>query len=162
MIKLLPYNDSLADSLAPFVVSFWDTHHSLVDLKQAKNLLNEWMRNEHRLFAIALGDQLVGFLRIHNTSPTLCWIDDIFVDEPHRGKGIATQAIGLLEARMKAEGLTSFCMEVIPDNIPAIRLYHKLGYDRLSMIIMRKDTETFDTQRTETISGLSFRVRRFE
>jgi hypothetical protein len=34
------------------------------------------------------------------------------------------------------------------------------GYDRLSIITVRKDFEEFETLRTENIAGLPFRVRR--
>ncbi len=79
----------------------------------------------------------MGFIRTHNTSPTVCWIDDIYVDVPHRSRGIASEAIRQVEESLRAAGNLSFCMEVIPDNLPAMRLYHRLGYDRLSLITMR-------------------------
>ena len=53
-------------------------------------------------------------------------------------------------------------MEVVPDNLPAMRLYHRLGYDRLSLITMRKDDDSFQTERIETIAGLPMRVRKFD
>ena len=52
-------------------------------------------------------------------------------------------------------------MDVVPDNLPALRLYHRLGYDRLSIVTVRKDFDEFETARTEEIAGLSFRVRKF-
>ena len=53
-------------------------------------------------------------------------------------------------------------MEVVPDNLSAMRMYHRLGYDRLSLITMRKDFEDFETERIETIAGLPLRVRHFD
>lgn len=52
-------------------------------------------------------------------------------------------------------------MEVVPDNIPAIRLYHRLGYDRLNLITMRKDDEAFQTAHCESIAGIPLRVKQF-
>lgn len=160
-LELISYDDTLADTLAPFVISFWEVHHTAVNLEQAKNTLHGWAQQGHRLFAIANGSQITGFLRTHNTSPTVCWIDDLYVDVPYRKKGIATAAIGLVENRLRAEGCKSFCMEVVPDNLPAMRLYHRLGYDRLSLITMRKDDDPFETERTETVAGLPMRIRAF-
>ncbi len=53
-------------------------------------------------------------------------------------------------------------MEVVPDNLPAMRLYHRLGYDRLSVITMRKDYDEFETERVEHIASLPMRVRHFD
>ena len=162
MVSLVPYDESFADSLAPFVISFWNTHHSTFSLEQAKNTLKEWNQGEYHLFCIMYNNQPVGFLRTHNTSPTVCWVDDIYVDEPYRSKGIATAAIRHTEEKMQAEGTKSFCMEVVPDNVAAMRLYHRLGYDRLSMVVIRKDSDDFETERIETIADLPFRVRHFD
>lgn len=161
MITLVPYNDSFKDILARFVVSFWKAHHSEVNMEQAKQTLNEWTENDHRLFVIMLDDCSVGFLRVHNSSPTVCWIDDIYVDEPYRRRGIASAVIRQIEMKLRSEGSASFCMEVVPDNAAAMRLYHGLGYDRLSMVVMRKDSDEFETERVETIAGLPMRVRKF-
>lgn len=162
MITLQPYSPEYESILAEYVIAFWDVHHSSVSLQDAKETLVEWTQNDHKLFAILLDSAAVGFIRTHNTSKTVCWIDDIYVDTPHRGKGIATEAIRQAEDSLRAEGSRSFCMEVVPDNLPAMRLYHRLGYDRLSLITMRKDDEPYETERTETIAGLPLRVRKFD
>lgn len=162
MITLKPYTPDYESVLAGYVVSFWDVHHSDVSLEEAKQTLSDWTKDDHHLFAICLNETAVGFIRTHNTSPTVCWIDDVYVDVPYRSRGIASEAIRLTEAALRAEGVKSFCMEVVPDNLPALRLYHRLGYDRLSLITVRKDDEPFETERTETIAGLPLRVRRFD
>ena len=162
MISLQPYSADYESILAGFVVSFWNVHHSSVSIEDAKQTLRDWTENDHRLFAILLDSEAVGFIRTHNTSPTVCWIDDIYVDARHRGKGIATAAIRQTEKALRESGCRSFCMEVVPDNLPAMRLYHRLGYDRLSLITMRKDDDSFQTERIETIAGLPMRVRKFD
>ena len=53
-------------------------------------------------------------------------------------------------------------MDVVPDNLPALRLYHRLGYDRLSIVTVRKDIKPFETERTEKLGGMDFRVKRFD
>lgn len=160
-VMLAPYQAGDADVLSGFIISFWKTHHDDVTPQEAADMLNEWTQGEHKLFVIRRQSAPIGFLRTHNSSDTVCWIDDIYVDAPHRGQGVASAAIGLLEGMLRARGVESFCMEVVPDNLPALRLYHRLGYDRLSVVVMRKDTVPFDTARTETIAGLPMRVKQF-
>lgn len=160
MTELVVYDASFADTLAPFVVRFWAVHHNAVALEDARKTIEEWT-NDGRLYVIQNDGATAGFLRTHNSSPTVCWIDDIYVDEPYRGRGIASGAIELWEAEQRGQGVRSFCMEVVPDNVPAMRLYHRLGYDRLSLVAMRKDDEPFETERVETVAGLPMRVKRF-
>lgn len=150
------------EALAPFVVSFWETHHDAVALQKARDMLIRWTEGEYRLYVIRRDGQAVGFLRAHASSPCVCWIDDLFVDAPLRGQGIASAAIARFEEATALQGVRSFCMEVVPDNLPALRLYHRLGYTRLSLVTVRKDLDGFETERVETIGGMPLRVRRFD
>ena len=154
--------DGDAEALAPFVVSFWETHHDAVALQKARDMLSRWTEGEYRLYVVRRGGQAVGFLRAHSSSPSVCWIDDLFVDAPFRGQGIASAAIARFEEAAARQGSRSFCMEVVPDNLPALRLYHRLGYTRLSLVTVRKDLDGFETARVETIGGLPLHVRRFD
>ena len=162
MIELKTYAPEAEAVLAGYVTAFFGVHHSDVSAAEAKQTLADWTKDGGKLFSILSDGSTVGFIRMHNTSPTVCWIDDIFVDEAHRGRGIASEAIHQAECEMRRLGTRSFCMEVVPDNLPALRLYHKLGYDRLSLITVRKDDDPFETERTETIGGFPLRVKKFE
>ena len=162
MILLEPFCDQYTEVLLPFVADFWNVHHAEFSLEACRSILRDWMKEKSQLFVIVRDDAAVGFLRTHNSSPTVCWIDDIYVDASQRGEGIASEAIRQLEKRLLTDGCRSFCMEVVPDNLPAMRLYHRLGYDRLSVITMRKDYEAFETERVERIAGLQMRVRHFD
>ena len=88
-------------------------------------------------------------------------MEDIFVAETLRGQGIASAALSQAEDLVRDAGLEALCMDVVPDNLPALRLYHRLGYDRLSLVTVRKDFAPFDTAQTEQIAGLPFRVKQF-
>jgi len=48
-------------------------------------------------------------------------------------------------------------MDVAPENSNALQLYHKLGYDRLSMIVLRKDFDNTQKEKVKNIFGLDFR-----
>ena len=148
--------------LLPFIADFWDVHHAEFSLETCRGILRDWTKAENCFFVIMRDDAAVGFLRTHNSSPTVCWIDDIYVDAAQRGQGIASEAIRQMEKRLLTDGCRSFCMEVVPDNLPAMRLYHRLGYDRLSVITMRKDYDEFETERVEHIASLPMRVRHFD
>lgn len=83
------------------------------------------------------------------------------MEESLRRQGIASKAIGLVEEILQKRGVEGICMDVVPDNIPALRLYYRLGYDRLSIVTVRKDMHPFATERREQIGGMDFRVKQF-
>jgi len=161
MISLKRFSPEDESTLIPFIISFWKTHHADTDEANAREDIVAWTAEDHDLFVIMKSGQPVGFLHLNMRGSAVCWIEDIFIAEEYRRQGIASGAIGLTENLLKERGVKGVSMDVVPDNLPALRLYHRLGYDRLSIITVRKDFDEFETARTEEISGLPFRVRRF-
>lgn len=62
------------------------------------------------------------------------WIEDIYLKEPYRGRGIAEAFFQKLPALYP--GARRFKLEVEPENARAIRAYHKFGYKRLPYDVM--------------------------
>ena len=56
-------------------------------------------------------------------------INNVAVKKDLRGRGIAYAMLRDLIERGKEQGLTSFTLEVRMSNLPAITLYHKLGFE---------------------------------
>lgn len=161
MITLRPYSPGEESLLIPFIISFWGAHHAETDAANAREDIAAWTSENHDLFVIMSSDEPAGFLHLNMRGATVCWIEDIFVAKNFRRRGIASQAIALAENILKQRGVKGVSMDVVPDNLPALRLYHRLGYDRLSIVTVRKDFDEFETARTEEIAGLPFRVRKF-
>lgn len=160
-IILKPYDGTSEEAMLRGIIAFFRVHHSQIDDTQAREDLANWTKEDHELYDI-LGDGMpVGFVHLNWRGPTVCWIEDIFVEEDFRKRGIASKAIGLVEELLQKRGVEGICMDVIPDNIPALRLYHRLGYDRLSIVTVRKDMQPFATERREQIGGMDFRVKQF-
>ena len=160
-IVLKPYDGTSEKAMLRFISAFFRVHHSQVNEAQAREDLASWTKEDHKLYDI-LGDGTpVGFVHLNWRGATVCWIEDIFVEESFRRQGIASQAIGLVEEVLQKQGVEGICMDVVPDNIPALRLYHRLGYDRLSIVTVRKDMQPFVTERREQIGGMDFRVKQF-
>ena len=147
-VSLKSYEPADEHKLIPFIISFWKTHHAHVDAESAREDIREWTKEKHDLFVIMKGPEAVGFLHLNMRGSTVCWVEDVFIDEPYRRQGIAGQAIRLAEEILKGRGVKGVSMDVVPDNLPALRLYHRLGYDRLSIVTVRKDFDVFETART--------------
>ena len=59
------------------------------------------------------------------------WIAGIGVAAPHRGHGLGEALMLGVLAEAKARGLREVWLEVLVQNEPAIRLYEKLGFERV-------------------------------
>ena len=99
----------------------------------------------------------VGFLHIGYRGPIVAWIEDVYVDVEDRSIGIATESIHLAENIIKSkDGYISICFDVSPRNESALKLYHKLGYDNLSLLTVRKELYENKRDRQEDILGFRF------
>ena len=161
-IILKPYDGTHEKTMLRSIIAFFRVHHSQVDDAEAREVLADWTKEDHELYDILGDGEPVGFVHLNWRGATVCWIEDIFVEKSLRRQGIASKAIGLVEEALQQRGVEGICMDVVPDNIPALKLYHRLGYDRLSIVTVRKDFQPFETERTERISGMEFRVKQFE
>ena len=161
-IILKPYDSVSEKTMLCSIIAFFRVHHSQINDTEAREILASWTKEDSELYDI-LGDGVsVGFIRLNWRGPKVCWIEDIFVEESLRRQGIASKAIGHVEEILQKRGVEGICMDVVPDNIPALRLYHRLGYDRLSIVTVRKDMQPFTTERREQIGGMDFRVKQFD
>ncbi|MBQ6067151.1 MAG: GNAT family N-acetyltransferase [Clostridia bacterium] len=161
-ILLQKYNGNHEATVLRFIVSFFRAHHADIGDAQAREDLACWTDTGHELYDILCDGKPAGFLHLNMRGSTVCWIEDIFVAEHLRGQGIASEAIRLAEGLLQKRGVTGVCMDVVPDNIAALKLYHRLGYDRLSTVTVRKDFQPFETDRAERIAGMDFRVKKFD
>ena len=105
-------------------------------------------------------DDLVGFLHLGSRGGACDWLEDVFVKPEHQNQGIGTQAIRLAEEIVRTYSVSMY-IEAAARNQQAIRLYHRLGYQCLNTISVRKDFPGFayDIKRQETLYGLPFEIR---
>lgn len=65
------------------------------------------------------------------------WIEEIFIKEEFRGKGIGKKVFGQIKELNK--DAKRFRLEVTKENLGAIRLYENLGYENLDYLQMTID-----------------------
>lgn len=104
-------------------------------------------------------EQDVGFVHLQRIGPIVVQLEDIFVDEPMRGQGIASQAILLAEQQaQKIPGIEAMTLQVVTRNEAALRLYHKLGYDTMSMVTLRKEFGENHRDKQAEFLGMTFQI----
>ncbi len=104
-------------------------------------------------------EQDVGFVHLQRIGSIVVQLEDVFVDEAMRGQGIASQAILLAEQQaQKIPGIEAMTLQVVTRNEAALRLYHKLGYDTMSMVTLRKEFGENHRDRQAEFLGMTFQI----
>lgn len=82
-----------------------------------------------RLYSYMDGDKVLGYLEVRIIDDVVDIIN-VHTNEENRRQGIA---YSLFESMLKNEKYCRVMLEVNQNNIPAIRLYNKLGFKEISL-----------------------------
>lgn len=66
------------------------------------------------------------------------WVEDIYIKEEHRGKGIGSEFFAFIEKKYEGRAVR-FKLEVEVENEGAIHVYEKAGYQKLKYFVMSKE-----------------------
>lgn len=166
-VELQIYNDDYKEEMVLCIANFFGFHIGLsfgttidaTDTNQAEQNLIEWTTESNQLYMIIFENRFVGFLRIGFRGGNVAWIEDVFVKEEFRNRGIATESIKQAEEIIKATPpYNAICFDVVPRNVAALKLYHKLGYQTLSLITVRKNLVSKESFGKQKINGLEFEI----
>lgn len=85
-----------------------------------------------KYFGWIADDRLAGAAGVHVYSPEykIAVIGNVATHPDYRGRGIATRLTSRLAGELAEEGLT-VCLNVMVANVPALRCYEKLGFERV-------------------------------
>lgn len=107
------------------------------------NIFNEVMRSEEYLvcYTFSLDGKDAGYALLSKSfcpevGGSIVWIEQLYINEGCRGKGIASEFLAFIE---KQFGPDRIRLEVEEDNEGAISLYKKKGYRFLPYLQMVKD-----------------------
>lgn len=107
------------------------------------NIFNELMRSEDYLvsYLFSFDGEDAGYALLSKcfcpeVGGSIVWIEQLYINEGCRGKGIATEFLTFIE---KQFGPDRIRLEVEEDNEGAISLYKKKGYRFLPYLQMVKD-----------------------
>jgi len=128
----------------PSLVHLIRPHPNAESLEQAENLTEESLAKRlerNHTYLIQLDGQWIGEIsfqidppQLYNKEKGTAWIGITIGEEVGRGKGIGFTAIQYLEEQARAMGLKRAELGVFEFNIPAIKLYKKLGYQEIVRI----------------------------
>lgn len=161
MISLLPYTPAAEREALALIRGFWLAHNQEQQSEaEAREDLAAWTAEGHRFYFITADETRVGFLHLGSRGGACDWLEDLFVLPTYQNRGIGTEAIRLAEELVR-EYSVSLYIEAAARNRRAIALYHRLGYQCLNTITVRKDFPgyDYDVQRRESLYELPFEIR---
>ncbi len=109
---------------------FWQLNSQLDPFPLASLLEAD---NPPVVLACLEGDALLGMACMANyrvLSGHKGWIEDLVVDQKHRGRGIGRELVSSLLAIGQEQGLSEILLFTGEHRIPAIALYESLGFHR--------------------------------
>jgi ribosomal protein S18 acetylase RimI-like enzyme len=91
------------------------------------------------LGAVAAGEEPCGVcqLRFRHcvwTGAADCWLEDLYVEEHARGRGVGRALVALAFERAGARGAARIELDTNEDNLGAIALYESLGFSNSSKV----------------------------
>ncbi len=101
----------------------------------SRRSFRHWLTTEHRALLVAEVDKAVAgyILIIYHPGTRLARIYSLAVSAPHRGAGIAKALLLAGEQAANDDGRLYLRLEVSVDNIPAIKLYETLGFQKFGI-----------------------------
>lgn len=110
------------------------------------------------------GEEILGFVRLIRSSEegtwhSGYWLYTLIVRPRYRGMGIGEALTRRVIDQSRVEGASELCLCVFEDNRPAIALYRKLGFARVSLPAVEEtladDVEKYGRQRVPFVKSLS-------
>ena len=163
-IELVLTNDSFKDTAISLIQGFWKAHNHLdSSMKDCQQDYQAWSQEGHQFFLVKVEEAFVGFAHLASRGAEIDWLEDLFILPKFQGQGIGSQVITLLEEKVKKYS-ESLYIEVSARNLAAMKLYHRLGYDCLNTLTIRKDfnSEKFESVSHECVNGMNFTIRRYK
>ncbi|MGM9941737.1 MAG: GNAT family N-acetyltransferase [Bulleidia sp.] len=160
-IHLIPY-DGQEDIVLSLIAGFWKDHNNVeMTDEELRQDLDAWTAPGHLLYLIMKDDAWIGFVHLGSRGGAIDWMEDLYITKEYRGRGIGSYVIARVEEFIQTWS-DSMYIEVASRNLDAMRLYHRLGYDVLNTVTIRKDfhPEDFTTASEETISHMNFHIKK--
>ena len=119
-----------------------------IDVEQSKKLFSTFISNENlgKAWLIESENQTVGYLILtfifsFQYGGTIGFVDELYLSEQARGKGIGKQTIAFAQAEAAKLSLKLLYLEVEPHNATAQKLYLAAGFSEHKRQLMRFKTK---------------------
>lgn len=166
-IRFMEINENLLDTAVKMVTELMNYHRMLNNApkefwqtdEQSKETLEHWIE-EGTVYIVLFENDIAGFFYIRFGGQNAAWLEDLFIKEEFRGKGIGKQAFSILDEMMREKGVISMFVNVIPRNVNALKFYIDCGFDHLNMIELRKNYDS-RLNKSDEVEVLGFKLKKY-
>jgi GNAT superfamily N-acetyltransferase len=166
-IRFAEVSDDLFEVTAEMITDLMNYHRKLNNapkefwqtVEQSRETLKEWKGNG-TVYNVYADDVVVGFFYIKFGGQDVAWLEDLFIAEEFRGKGIGKRAFSMLDELMKEKNVRTMFVSVIPRNTSALGFYINCGFDHLNMIELRKNYDE-RLNKTDEVEVLGFKLKKY-
>jgi diamine N-acetyltransferase len=142
-VTFLDADGSSIETIVNFMLEYYAYDHIPFDREAARSSM-ERLVSDHslgRAWVIRYENEIVGYCVLTlgyslEFRGKTAIIDELFIKESYRGKGIGTRALAFLKEIARALGVTALRLEVERKNVDAQRLYRKAGFDDQNRSLM--------------------------
>ena len=134
-----------ADALVPLLREFYAYVHIAFDDREARGALAQLLNDPRlgRIYLIRTGGELVGYLVLTfgfslEFKGRDAFVDELFLREGFRGRGIGKRALAFAEEECRAAGVRALHLEVERANTGAQGLYRRAGFKAHDRYLMTK------------------------
>lgn len=161
-IKIKEIEERNYKATITMITEFFNYHRKLTNApkefwqvdEESEKDLKEWL-HEGQVYNIYADAEVAGFIYLKFGGQSAAWLEDIFIAENFRHKGIGKLAIAEVDKLMLEKDIKAMFVNVIPRNESAIKLYRDCGFDHLNMVELRKNYDK-SLDKTEHIEVLGF------
>ena len=148
MITFRLVTASTIESIGCLMKAFYAIDNYPFDSTKTTTLWKEFIENEHlgKAWLICNNQEAVGYIILtfvfsFEYQGKIAFLDELFVIETARGKGIGTKAIDFIKGESHKLSLKLIYLEVEPHNTKAQKLYLGSGFEMHNRKLMRLKTE---------------------
>ncbi len=130
MITFKPLEISDISIITKMMQDFYAIDNYPMDVEVAKKLFQEFISNEHlgKSWLMYSENEIVGYIILtfifsFEYGGKIAFVDELFIKETARGKGIGKEAIQFIQAEVPKLSLKLLYLEVEPHNENAQKLY---------------------------------------
>ena len=148
MITFQPLNSSFIERTVLLMQEFYAIDNYTIDVTVSIGLFQEFIINEHlgKAWLIFHNNEAVGYLILtfvfsFEYRGKIAFLDELFVTETARDKGIGSKAMDFVKAESQKLSLKLIYLEVEPHNSNAQNLYLAHGFEMHNRKLMRHKTQ---------------------
>ncbi len=132
---------------------YWQTDEESVET------LKEWCE-KGKIYNIFNCDEVVGFFYMKFGGQNVAWLEDLYIIEDCRRKGIGKIAMSKLDELMIEKGVAAMFVDIIPRNTSAFKFYRECGFDHLNLIQLRKNYDV-KLNKDDDVEILGFNFKKY-